>query len=98
MLISAGLARSGQLDSARRLIAGARPDPADDKEGELAGVEAFIRTLFGTSQDTAEAFAILNRYVSGSPQHRAGLAASQSWWWSGLKADRRFGELVAGAR
>ncbi len=98
MLISAGLARSGQLDSARKLIAGARPDPADDKEGEMAGVEAFIRTLFGTSQDTTEAIQVLKRYVSGSPQHRAGLAESQSWWWKGLKTDRRFDDLVAGAR
>ncbi|HEY0241041.1 MAG TPA: hypothetical protein VGC52_00120, partial [Gemmatimonadaceae bacterium] len=94
----AGIARSGMVDSARKVIEGARPEPSADKEGELAGVEAFVRTLFGTSQDTTEAFRILNRYVSASPQHRAGLAESQSWWWKGLKQDPRFAELVAGAR
>ncbi|MEO8193905.1 MAG: protein kinase [Gemmatimonadales bacterium] len=98
MLVAAAVGRSGNLDSARRLLVSARPDPADDKEGELAGEEAFIRTLFGQSQDTTEAFRILNKYVSGSPQHRAGLKESQSWWWKGLKEDRRFSDLVAGAR
>ena len=98
MLIAAGLAKAGLRDSAVKVISGARPDPADDKEGEMAGVEAFIRTLFGTAADTTEAFNILNRYVSGSPQHRAGLAESQSWWWKGMKQDRRWADLVGGAR
>jgi serine/threonine-protein kinase len=98
MLISAGLARAGLRDSALKLIATARPDPSDDKDGELAGKEAFVRTLFGTAADTAAAFEILNRYVSGSPQHRAGLKESTHWWWKGLKTDRRFDDLVAGAR
>jgi hypothetical protein len=69
-----------------------------DKEGELPGVEAFIRTLFNTPQDTDEAFRILKVYLSGSPQHRALLRESQSWWWRGLKADPRFADLVAGER
>jgi serine/threonine-protein kinase len=98
MLIAASLGKAHLTDSARKIALAARPSPSEDKEGELAGVEAFVRTLFGTAQDTAEAFAILNRYVSGSPQHRAGLAESQSWWWTELKKDRRFDDLVAGAR
>jgi serine/threonine-protein kinase len=98
MLVSAGLARAGLRDSALKVIASARPDPADDKEGELAGIEAFIRTLFGTGADTTEAFRILNDYVSGSPQHRAGLAESQNWWWETMKLDPRWNDLVAGAR
>jgi hypothetical protein len=98
MLVSAGLARAGMRDSALKVIAGARPNRADDKEGELAGIEAFIRTLFGTAADTTEAFRILNDYVSGSPQHRAGLAESQSWWWKTMKQDPRWNDLVAGAR
>ena len=90
MLVAAALGRTGSLDSARKVLAAARPDPADDKEGELAGVEAFIRTLFGTAQDTTEALSILNRYASGSPQHRERLANSDLWWWAGLKNDPRF--------
>jgi hypothetical protein len=98
MLVAASLGRAGLKDSARKVLARSRPDPADDKEGEYAGVEAFIHTLFAEPADTAEAFRILSRYVSGSPQHRAGLAESQSWWWRGLKQDRRFEDLVSGAQ
>jgi serine/threonine-protein kinase len=98
MLVAASLGRSGMLDSARKVLVAARPDPSVDKEGELPGVEAFIRTLFNTPQDTDEAFRILKVYLSGSPQHRALLRESQSWWWRGLKADPRFADLVAGER
>jgi eukaryotic-like serine/threonine-protein kinase len=94
MLVAAGLARAGLKDSARAVMRRSRIDPADDKEGELAGIEAFIWTLIGAPADTAEAFNVLGRYVSGSPQHRALLAESQSWWWRGLKQDRRFNDLV----
>ena len=98
LLISAGLARAGMRDSALKVWTGAHPDPVDDKEGQLSAVEAFVRTLFGTAADTTEAFKILNRYVSGNPQHGAGLAESQSWWWKGLKQDPRWADLVGGAR
>ena len=94
MLVAASLARSGAKDSASRVLTRARPGPGEDKDGELAGVEAFIRTLFGTPQDTAEAFAVLSRYVSGSPQHRELLGKSESWWWKGLKEDRRWPDLI----
>jgi len=98
LLISAGLARAGMRDSALKVWEAGHPDPADDKEGQLMSVAAFIRTLFGTAADTTEAFTILNRYVSGNPQHGAGLAESQSWWWKGLKQDPRWADLVSGAR
>ena len=94
MLVAAALARSGMKDSARSVIRNSRADPADDKEGELAGIEAFIWTLVGTPSDTAEAINVLGKYVAGSPQHRALLAESQSWWWRGLKQDKRFSGLV----
>ena len=90
MLVGASLGRAGATDSARNVIASARPRPEDDKEGEIAGLEAFIRTLLGTKQDTTESFNILGRYVAGSPHHREGLANSQSWWWRDLKRDSRF--------
>ncbi|HEX6573564.1 MAG TPA: serine/threonine-protein kinase [Gemmatimonadaceae bacterium] len=95
MLVAAALGRAGMQDSARKVLVGARPNPADDKEGELAGVEAFIWTLIGTSRDTTEAINILSRYVSASPQHRAGLRESQLWWWRGLREDKRFQSLIA---
>jgi serine/threonine-protein kinase len=98
MLVAASLARAGAKDSAIKVLNRARPGPGEDKEGELAGVEAFIRTLFGTPQDTTEAFTILLRYVSGSPQHRELLDKSQSWWWKGLREDRRWTDLVPRGR
>jgi eukaryotic-like serine/threonine-protein kinase len=98
MLVAGSLGRIGARDSAERVLTRAEPGPGVDKEGELAGVEAFIRTLFGTPQDTAQAFTILSRYVSRSPQHRSGLAKSSSWWWKTMKQDPRWADLVRGAR
>jgi serine/threonine-protein kinase len=98
MLVAAALARAGQADSARKVLVRARPDAKADPNGSLVAIEAFIRTLFGTKQDTTEAFQLLSRYLSANPAHRAGYAESQSWWWKGLKRDVRFDELVAGAR
>jgi hypothetical protein len=51
--------------------------------------------LFNTPQDTNEALDILKRYTAGSPEHRAGLRESQSWWWRSLKDDPRFKAIVA---
>jgi hypothetical protein len=85
-------------DSARRLLLRVRAAATEavDSEHELMGLEAAMRTLFETKQDTDEAIAILRRYVSGNPGHREGLARSQSWWWRPLKADPRYQALVAG--
>jgi tetratricopeptide (TPR) repeat protein len=98
MVVAASLARAGAVDSARKVLLHARPDAKVDPNGSLVGVEAFIRTLLGTKQDTTEAFNLLSRFLSANPAHRAGYAESQSWWWKGLKRDHRFDELVAGAR
>jgi serine/threonine-protein kinase len=98
MLVAAALARKGQLDSARKVLSAARPDPSVDPQGSLVGIEAFIRTLFGTKEDTTEAFNLLSRYLTANPAHRAGYAESESWWWKGMKRDPRFDALVAGTR
>jgi serine/threonine protein kinase len=98
MLIAAGLARVGLPDSARHVLLSARADKSDDPGGELLSIEAFIRTLFNNPSDTDEAFRLLQRYLSEHPEHKAGMAESQSWWWRRLKQDPRFAELVAGAR
>ena len=98
MLVAATLARAGGLDSARKVLVGARADPKVDPQGSLSGVEAFIWTLFGTPKDTVEAINVLRRFLSANPQHRAGYAESQSWWWKGLKTRPDFMELVGSAR
>jgi hypothetical protein len=94
MLLAATFARAGQKDAARQMLRSARADSQVDPQGTLKGVEAFIWTLMGTAQDTTEAIDVLKRYLTANPQHRAGYAESQSWWWTGLKNDRRFIDLV----
>jgi len=94
MLVAATIARSGNQDSARKLLRAARPDSRTDPQGSLAGVEAFIWTLIGTPQDTTEAIEVLKRFLSANPLHRQYYAESSSWWWQGLKNDPRFIRLV----
>ncbi|HEX2721424.1 MAG TPA: protein kinase [Gemmatimonadaceae bacterium] len=94
MLVAAAFGRAGQKDSARKLLRSARADASIDPQGTLRGIEAFIWTLVGTPADTTEALDVLKRYLTANPQHRAGFAESQSWWWTGLKNDRRFTDLV----
>ena len=94
MIVAATVAKAGNPDSARKLMLAARPDAQTDPQGSLAGFEAFVWTLLGTSQDTTEAINVLTRFVSANPQHRHGYAESKSWWWQGLKNDPRFIRLV----
>jgi TolB-like protein/tRNA A-37 threonylcarbamoyl transferase component Bud32 len=94
MLVAATLARSGNRDSARKVMLAARPTPEVDPQGSMAGTEAFIWTLLGTAQDTTEAIQVLGRYLSANPNHRPGFRESRSWWWTGLKSDPRFIRLV----
>jgi eukaryotic-like serine/threonine-protein kinase len=98
MLVAAALARAGGLDSARKVLIGARPDSKVDPQGSLSGAEAFIWTLFGTAKDSAEAINVLRRFLSANPHHRAGYAESQSWWWKGLKSRPDFMALVGSGR
>jgi tetratricopeptide (TPR) repeat protein len=94
MLVAAAIARSGNQDSARKVLRRARPDSKTDPQGGLSGLEAFIWTLVGTPKDTTEAIDLLRRYLTANPQHRAGYANATLWWWTGLKTDRRFQDLV----
>ena len=98
MLVAAALARAGAQDSARKVLVSARADSKVDPQGSLSGIEAFIWTLFGTSKDSTESINILRKFLSANPQHRAGYAESQSWWWKGLKTRPDFNALVGGSR
>jgi TolB-like protein len=79
------------VDSARKVLARARPTRQEDPEGELLGTEAFVQTLLG---DKDEAFRLLKQYFTLNPGHRAKFAKANSWWWRPLKDDPRFSELV----
>jgi serine/threonine-protein kinase len=98
MVVAGTFGRAGNPDTARKLLIAARPGSDDDPQGTLAGFEAFIWTLLGTSKDTTEAINVLTRYISANPQHRDGYANSRSWWWQGLKNDPRFIKLVGEAK
>jgi serine/threonine-protein kinase len=90
--IAAALGRAGLADSARRVLVRARADREIDPQGELAGYEAFVRTLIG---DDEEAIRILERYLADHPEHRAGFSSARQWWWDGLRDDPRFVRLAA---
>ncbi|HJU89185.1 MAG TPA: protein kinase [Gemmatimonadaceae bacterium] len=94
MLVAAAIGRAGQTDSAKRVLERARGNPQIDPDRELLTVEALVRTLL---KDKDEAFALIKQYLAAKPEHREGLAKSQSWWWRDLKADPRFQEIVGGS-
>ena len=98
MVVAGTLARAGALDSARRVLLAARPDSRVDPQGTLTGPEAFIWTLFGTAQDSAEAINVLRKFLSANPHHRAGYAETTNWWWKGLKTRPDFIALVGASR
>jgi hypothetical protein len=57
----------------------------------LLTIEAFVRELLGQRDVSLD---LLKQYLVARPEHRKGLAVSQSWWWRGLRADPRFQALV----
>ena len=91
MLVAADLGRAGLRDSADRVLVRARGDAQVDPDRELLGIEALIRNQLG---ERDEALRLLKVYLSEQPEHRAALAAGQSWWWRNLRPDPRFKELV----
>ncbi|HEX7122264.1 MAG TPA: hypothetical protein VF178_07815, partial [Gemmatimonadaceae bacterium] len=94
MLVGATLVRAQKPDSARNLLVAARAGPDIDPSGLLVQVEAFVRTMFGTREDTDEAIRLLGAYATSNPAHRQGLATSSHWWWRSLRTDPRFRQLV----
>ena len=97
MYVAASLAKSGQQDSARRVLEAARGTPDVDPRSRLLTAEALVRTLLGTPADTAEAFRLLKDYVVSQPLHGKGFAKTQHWWWRGLKNDARWSAYLGGA-
>lgn len=83
--------RAAFADSARRVIARARPTRSEDPSGDLVGDEAFVDVVLG---DKTAAFQKLKEYFTINPSHRALLARGNSWWWRPLRDDPRFAELV----
>ena len=95
MLVAAGLARGGLRDSARHVLVRSRGDGAVDPTRDLLIDEALVRVVLG---DKDEALRLLKMYLVANPEHRAGMAETQSWWWRDLKSDPRYQEMVGSGR
>ena len=91
MLVAAALARAGLADSARRVLERSRGDATIDPSRDLLIDEAVVRTMLG---DKTEALRLLKTYLVANPDHRKGMAETQSWWWRDLKNDPRYREMV----
>ena len=94
MLVAAGLVHAGMPDSARRVLVRSRGDATTDPSRDLLIDEAVIRVILG---DKDEALKLLKQYLVANPEHRAGMAETQSWWWRDLKNDPRYKEMVGSA-
>jgi TolB-like protein len=91
MLVAMAIHKAGNTDSAKKVLERARGNPQLDPERELVSYEAFIRAQMG---DVDTALDLIKQYLAAKPEHREGLAQSQSWWWRNIKTDPRFRELV----
>ena len=86
------LGRAGLKDSAEHVLAGTRAGRDIDPRDELMGYEALARTFLGEHE---QAITLLERYLTAHPEHRAGFAKKNYWWWRDLQNDPRF-KVVAG--
>jgi serine/threonine-protein kinase len=95
ILVSIVLDRAKLADSAHHVLAASRAGADIDPRGELMGLEALAHTFFGEHD---EAISLLERYLTSHPDHRAGFAKVNAWWWRDLQQDPRFKTLAATGR
>ena len=88
--VAAVLARSGDADSARAVIAEVRTTSAP--EPWLDYYEANARLQLG---EEGRALELLDRFVTAVPHRRSYIASD--WWWRPLRDTGRFRAMVAGA-
>jgi eukaryotic-like serine/threonine-protein kinase len=86
------LGRAGLRDSADHVLVRDRASPDIDPREEVMGYEALARTFLGENE---QAISLLERYLTAHPEHRAGFAKVNAWWWRDLQKDPRF-KIVAG--
>lgn len=93
-LVAGALARKGDADSARHVLAAARATPAIDPNREIVANEAVVRVILG---DYDTAVGLLENYLTVHPDHRKGFATRVSPWWRDLQGNARFKRLLATA-
>jgi hypothetical protein len=91
MLVAAALARAGMRDSARRVLVRSRGDAVVDPTRGLLETEAMVRVILGEKE---EALRLLREYLVANPEHREGMAATQSWWWRDIKTDPAYRDMA----
>ena len=94
-LVAGALWRAGLRDSAERVLVAARGNPEIDPDGELMTYEAAMRAIF---KDNDGALDVMQRFLGAHPEHREGLARSDSWWWREIRTDPRFQRMVGARR
>ncbi|MBP9201408.1 MAG: protein kinase [Gemmatimonadales bacterium] len=94
MLVAAVLARAGQADSARHLVARSRGDATLDPTRDLMLTGAFVYTLLNDHQAALDA---LRTYLVANPGRAQDLAEDPGWWFRELATDPGFKQLVGGA-
>ena len=92
--VGAILGRAGLKDSARKVLLRSREGWTTPLGQEVAGREAFARTLIG---DYDEALKLLKRYIAGNPEHLFRAGGDLHWWWRPLKDLPGF-RTISGAR
>ncbi len=92
--LGAILGRAGLKDSARKVLLRSREGWTTPFGQEVAGREAFARTLIG---DYDEALKLLKRYIAGNPEHLFRAGGDLHWWWRPLKDLPGF-RTISGAR
>jgi TolB-like protein/tetratricopeptide (TPR) repeat protein len=93
MIAGGVLARAGLADSARAVLQRARAGPEVDPDQDLVGYEAVMRIRLG---DYDEAIRRLRLYLTGNPEHQAGMQVEGDlhWWWRPLRDHPEFATLL----
>ena len=91
IIVGGVIARAGLTDSAEAVFERARPTPAIDPSLELLGLEAVFRLQMDQEE---RALDLLRRYLTTSPEHRAGWQWSSHWWWRDLQDNPEFRDLI----
>jgi uncharacterized protein YfaS (alpha-2-macroglobulin family) len=95
VLVAAALARAGQADSARRLLARI-DDPADlDPTKDLTLDKGVAYNLLG---DKDQALKALAAYVAANPATASDLNSENNWMWRNLRDDPRFQALAKSSK
>jgi hypothetical protein len=90
-LVAGVLARAGQMDSARSILARTHDDPQADPSRDLAYTSAYMWLLAG---DTAAAVGRIRDYITTNPGRRAAFAENPNWWFRGIQNDPRYRAAV----